>query len=427
MTPTQKKTLVYLLLLGVLYFGIFIWPNSLGAQTEGMLAKTSVDEPVTYPYVIRMVAPPHDLREAVNRWIIYGDYHYGYPFYFFSAVVVLPVSLAHGSLFENFTPLNLLLLRQLISVLPMILAAGTLVFAQTRFQSVWKSILLFVLLLSIRAVVRSDIQWWHPDALSVLAVVLTLLLLERDRLRFGKYFLWAAVVCAFAVSIKLAGVFFAPAIALYLLTGLWRKRLNLAQAAVKAALFLGIMCLAILVTNPFLINSGARAELVNIQTFKTVELDQGYTHDDPYYYGKGPSFWEWTLKTWYAQPLLLAFLGLSLLVGCLWGQRKTFNRLVLAWVIPYSIYLLWFVAVKPDHYWLPILLPVYSAALSLWEVIPATIHRVWQFSHFTVRWDRVLQVSLLAILAAHFVWNLARPYSGAVTRYQEALTVETGW
>jgi hypothetical protein len=40
-------------------------------------------------------------------------------------------------------------------------------------------------MLSIRAVVRMNIQFWHPDALSVLAVVVTLFFLERDRLRFG--------------------------------------------------------------------------------------------------------------------------------------------------------------------------------------------------------------------------------------------------
>ncbi len=424
MTPTQKKTLLLLILLGAVYFGMFIWPNSLGAQTENMLARTSIDEPVTYPYVVRMVAPPKDFREFINRWMIYGDYHYGYPFYFFSALVVEPVSLAHGALFENYTPLNLLLLRQLISILPMILAAGVLVFAQTRFQSIWKSAFLFVLLLSIRAVVRADIQWWHPDALSVLAVALTLLFLERDRLRFGRNFVWAAVACAFAVSIKLAGIFFAPAIALYLLAGLLRKRLNLPQAALKAGIFLVVMCLAILITNPFLVNSGARQEMVNIQTFKTTQLDQGYTHDDPYYYGKGPSFWEWTLSTWYGQPLLLAFLGLSLLAGCRWGQRTTFNRLVLAWTIPYSIYLLWFVAVKPDHYWLPILLPVYSAALNLWDVLPVALRKTWRVSHFTLRWDRLAQAALLLVLVGHIAWNLARPYSGAVVRYQEALTVE---
>jgi len=446
-----KRTLAVLVVLGAVYFAAFLWPNNLGARTESMLGATSIDEPVTYPYVVRMISPPKDLRDLYTRWVVYGDYHYGYPFYFFSALTVLPVELVHGAAFTNFTSLNLLLLRQLISVLPMILAAGLITFLQTRFQSLWKSVFLFVLILSVRGIVRSNIQWWHPDALSVLAIVLTLFWLEHDQLRFGRNFLLAAVACAFAIGIKLAGVFLAPAIALYLLAG-WiplpahlplrapdagsgtrsgfrgaeapQKRLTLGQAAVKAALFLGVMLLTLFVTNPFLLNSGARADLVRIQTFKTVELAEGYAHDDPYYYQKGPAFWEWTLNTWFAHPLLLGLLGLSVVAGSLWGQRRLLNRLILAWVIPYSIYLLWFVAVKPDHYWLPVMVPLYSAALALWDCLPAALLRPMQLLNQPMRWQRVLQAGLLVILLAHFSWNLLRPYSGIIARYQESLTVE---
>ncbi len=422
MNSTQKRTLIVLVLLGAVYFAAFLWPNNEGARTEGMLMGTSVDEPITYPYVVRMISPPKDLKDMYARWVIYGDYHYGYPFYFFSALAVLPVELVHGATFTNFTQLNLLLLRQLISVLPMILAAGAITFLQTRFRSLWKSVFLFVLILSVRGIVRQNIQWWHPDALSVLAVVLTLFGLERDRLRFGRYFLLAAVACGFAISIKLAGVFLAPAIALYLAAGWLQKRLTLSRAAVKAAVFLGVMLLTIVVTNPFLFNSGARQDLVRIQTYKTVELSQGYAHDDPYYDQKGPLYWEWTLDTWFAHPLLLGFLGLSLLAGCLWGERRFLNRLILAWVIPYSIYLLWFVAVKPDHYWLPVMLPLYSAALTLWDSLPGALLRPGQLLRQPVRWQRVVQAGLLVILLAHIGWNVVRPYSGIIARFQEGLT-----
>ncbi len=389
-----------------------------------MLGVTSLDEPITYPYVVRMVTPAKDLREFVNRWMIYGDYHYGYPFYFFSSVVVVPVVWAQGALFTNFTQLNLLLLRQLISVLPMILAAGLLVFAQTRFQSIWKSILLFGLLLSIRGVIRANIQWWHPDALSVLAVVLTLVFLAWDRLRFGKYFLLAALACGFAAGIKLAGFFFAPAVALVLLAGLLRKKLSLAQAALKAFLFLAVMIATLLITNPFLINSGARQEMLNIQMEKTQVFDQGYGDNNPDYQ-KGPQFWEWTLSTWFAQPWLLGFLTLSLLAGCFWGPEPLLNRLILAWIVPYSIYLFWFVAVKPDQYWLPVMLPLYSAALNLLHGLPKSIKNRTITFPTQVRLGAVVQVVVLVILLGHLGWNLARPYSGAVARVQEGLAVES--
>lgn len=427
MDHRQKQTLTGIILLGVLYFAVFLWPNSLGARTESMLNATSIDEPVTYPYVIRMVTPPKDLREAVNRWLIYGDYHYGYPFYFFSSITILPVVWIHGATFENYTQINLLLLRQMISVLPMILVAGFLVFSQTHFQSRWKSWTLFIILLSIRALVRNNIQWWHPDALSVLAVVLTLFWLDRDRLRFSRNFYLAAVACAFAIGIKLAGVFFAPLIAIYLLTGVLRKHLTVSKAALKAGVFLGIMLAVLFLSNPFLVNSGARQELVKIQTYKTEELDLGYAHDDPYYYQKGPQFWEWTLSNWYGQPLLLVFMVVSLAAGCLWGKRKIFNRLVLGWAIPYSIYLLWFVAVKPDHYWLPILIPVFSAAFNLWDALPAAADRVLKFARVQLQWKQILHGAVALVLVAFVATNLLQPFAGIITRYQQALNVEVNY
>ena len=56
---------------------------------------------------------------------------------------------------------------------------------------------------------------------------------------------------------------------------------------------------------------------------------------------------------------------LSLLSGCIWGPNRLLNRLILLWILPFSIYLFYFVAVKPDHYWLPVMLPLYSAALNI--------------------------------------------------------------
>jgi hypothetical protein len=418
-TKTQVAWMVAAFCLA--YFLAMAIPNALGARSETMLAATSVDEPVTYPYVVRMLTPASDLKDLFTRWVIYGDYHYGYPFYFLSAVVVLPVRLIYGALFTNHTALNLWLLRQLISVLPTLLAAAWLVYLHTRFEKAWASLGLLAVLLSIRAVVRSDIQWWHPDALSLLAIVLTLFFLQRDRLRFGRNFLLAAAACGVAAGIKLAGFFFAPAVALYLLAGLWRKALPPARAVLMGMAFLGVMAAALVVSNPFLYNRGAREEMVKIQAFKTEELDQGYSHDDPTYYAKGPGWWRWTLETWYAHPLVLGFLAFSLLSGCLWGPNRLLNRLILLWVVPYSIYLLYFVAVKPDHYWLPVMLLLFSTALDL-PLALSTGRIPWLRSR--PRLTRLAHLLVALLLVSWLAVNFARPYSGIVTRYSEALQVE---
>ena len=422
MTSKQVAWLIAALCLA--YFLVMAVPNARGAQSEKMLAATSIDEPVTYPYVVRMLTPAKDAKDLFTRWVIYGDYHYGYPFYFFSALAVLPVRLVYGAAFADHTALNLWLLRQLISVLPTLLAAALLVYLHTRFEKPWAAAGLLVLLLSIRAVVRSSLQWWHPDALSLLAIVLTLAFLSRDRLRFGRNFYLAAAACGVAAGIKFAGFFFFLAIAVYLLAGLVRNTLNLRQAALRAGLFVAIMAAALVVSNPFLYNRGAREELVKIQTFKTEELDQGYSHDDPQYYAKGPEWWTWTLDTWYAGPLVLGCLLVSLGVGCLWGPNRLLNRLILLWILPYTIYLFYFVAVKPDHYFLPVMLPLYSAALN----IPLALgERRIPILRSRSRLSLALGLLAVALLGGHLVANLARPYSGAIVRYTQALHVESAY
>jgi hypothetical protein len=421
MTLSKKRVAILIAAICVAYFFLFAIPNARGAESETMLARTSVDEPVNYPYVVRMLTPAKDLKDLWSRWIIYGDYHYGYPFYFLSAVSVLPVRLIHGANFVDFTPLNLWLLRQLISVLPLIAAMVLLIYMQTRFETPWWATFgLLLVLFTNRSIVRGNIQWWHPDALSILAVVVTFFFLARDRLRFGRNFYIAAAACGVAAGIKLAGFFFFLAIPVYLLAGLVKKILTLKKMLVAGGLFVLVMAAALVVTNPFLYNAGARQEMVSIQTYKTVQLDQGYDPTDPAY-SKGPAYWAWTLGTWFGQPFLLGFLVLSLLVGCIWGPNRLLNNLILVWCIPFTIYLLYFVAVKPDYYWLPVMLPLFSAALN----IPLALKdRLIPWLSTRRRLSTALIALILVVLAGHVVYNVVRPYSGNVARYTLGLNVE---
>jgi hypothetical protein len=370
---TFRRTLWVLLALGLLYWVVFAIPNAQNAKDEHMLFLFSHDENMTYPIVVHMLAPVQRITALWGQLVVYGDYHYGYPFYFLSMLVVLPVRLIFGATYTEHTQLNLFLLRQLISVLPTLLAAGILVYLQTRFQSMLRSALLFGLVLASPGVVRSALNWWHPDALAILAVVLSIFFLDRDRLRLGRNFLLAAVCIGLAISIKLIGLFMGMAVAGYVIAAWWRQEHRLAglrPVILKTLLFVVVMGLAAVITNPFLIYPGQREQLLRIQNEKQVELSQGYASDpNQRDYQKGPQFWAETLSGWYGVPAFLGLLGLSLTAGCLWGSQRLLNRLVLAWVVPYSIYLLWFVAVKPDHYWLPVMLPLFSAAFNLWDIV----------------------------------------------------------
>lgn len=92
MTGTQKKTLYTLVFLGLIYFLIFIAPNLTGAKNEIMLSVFEQDEFAEYPFVLRMLTSDLTFYQAIRHFVIYLFYYYGYPFFFFSAVSILPIN-----------------------------------------------------------------------------------------------------------------------------------------------------------------------------------------------------------------------------------------------------------------------------------------------------------------------------------------------
>jgi hypothetical protein len=406
----------------MLYFGAFIIPNSYGASSEEILLDSSSDEYVLYPTLIRILTPGKTFLETRANLFLYEDYHYGYPYFALSALAVLPSRLYYGINFTQHMQLNLLLLRQIISVLPLMLAAGLMVFLQTRFQSPLKSLALFIFLLTIRGVVRNNVWWWHPDALSVLFVVLTIYFLDRDRLRFGRNFFFAAVACGLASATKLLGFAFFLTIPVYVVVGFIQHRGSWKRSVIVSGIFVLLMAATVIFSNPFLFSDEQRARMLEIQAQKSVELSQGYEHDDPLYYSKGPQWWASTIEKWYAPPLFMLFLVISLLSGMAWGEKRLLNLVILTWIVPYSIYLLFFVAVKPDHYWLPVLLPLFSCAFTPIEIIMSRI-RLGKVNIF--RWPLTLRSALLYVviflLTWQFVSHFAWPISGNVAIYTSAL------
>jgi hypothetical protein len=109
--------------------------------------------------------------------------------------------------------------------------------------------------------------------------------------------------------------------------------------------------------------------MLEIQSFKQTELQEGYTHDDPYYYQKGPAFWEWTISMWFGSPTFMVFLMISMITGIFFKKDFRENIYLAAWVLPFTIYALFFVAPKPDHYIFPALVPAYLAAVDIPEYL----------------------------------------------------------
>ena len=190
-TSAEKTWIIFqvLLVLSIIYAGVFFFPNLTGARTPDMLQVFQVDEYAQYPHVIRMLTPGDTFYQSVRNFIIYLHYFYGYIFYFVSALVLLPLRLLGGSQWADNTPLVVALLREGVNVLPASAALLLITYLQTGFRSWLRSVGLFLLLLSIPAITANNL-WWHPDSLGLLLVVLVFFFIDHDKDGLANTFYW---------------------------------------------------------------------------------------------------------------------------------------------------------------------------------------------------------------------------------------------
>ncbi|MCJ7434139.1 MAG: phospholipid carrier-dependent glycosyltransferase [Anaerolineales bacterium] len=363
MKTTQSRVFLSLLLIGAAYFLLF-WPvNALGARDQTMISVFDPDEFAQYSHPVRMLDQPgNTLKQSIYRFTAYQHYYYGYPFYLYSAVVaLLPLKLILGS---GNTSYNMLLLRQLVSVLPMIAAVALLVYLQTKFQSYLRSISLFIFLLTIPAVFQND-TWWHPESLVFFFIVLTFYFLYKDNLSFGKYFYLSAIASGLAVATKLIGLFFFLAIPTYIALG-WRQgRINFTNALRLSVAFVALMAVTFIVSNPFLLFASEREAAFKIQSRQSESMSDGFVLS----YAKGPATWIPLITENYAQPLFLLIGFVALGIGVAQKETRLLSLLIALWAIPFTLYLLFAIAIKPKHFFIPILLPVFSTLPFLFDAI----------------------------------------------------------
>ena len=375
----MKKTILVLAFLGLLLFCAYIPLNNKGAADAHELAMNSVDESFQYPFLIHMVTPGKTASETRWRLISYGHYIYGYPFYVASALAAAPIQMIYGPETEQQVQLIVLVERQMVSVLPMLLAIGIFTYLVTHFRSVWISAGVFLFLNTIPGIVRQNIWWWHPDALTILCVALTFLFLDRDRFRFGRNFYLAAVFCGLAVGIKSIGVFFAPVIAYLLIAALIRRQITFKKAVIVGALFIVIMIAAVFISNPLMFIPSARARIIQVHVDHNYFFTHGWADNDPY--GVGWEAWQPVLNGWYGSWVFLGFALLTHAFNAFRGKIHEISRQYLAWIIPFSLYVIYIIAVKPDHYWMPVMIPLFSG------VIPLLAYLIEQFKE-SLKQDR---------------------------------------
>jgi 4-amino-4-deoxy-L-arabinose transferase-like glycosyltransferase len=412
MTPTQKRTFHILLIISAVYFAAFIAPNLTGAREAEMLSVFEIDEYAQYSHAIRMLTPGETLYQTVRNFFVYLHYFYGYPFYFFSAIAMLPLRLVLGAGFTTgaYTPLIVMTLRQLVNVLPMLLSAMLLVHMQTQFKSRWKSVALFVLLLILPGVVVNNL-WWHPDSLATLVVVLTLFFLDRDQLRFGRSFWLAAAACGLGVGVKYMGAFFVLAIPVYLLWGIAAKKLTWPKALGKAAIFLAVMFAAFIISNPLLLLPQERAEIISIQTLQWEQSSVGIilANQESFFKDGYPP----DIRIHYAQPffLLLTFAALGL--GIARKETRLKSSLILAWCLPLSISII-NLGTRRTHYWLPIMLPLFSTLINLFP------EEKLRLAGKDRDWARIIMAALILVQAAFFMGTNVGIYASQMQRETQA-------
>jgi hypothetical protein len=402
MTKTQKRIFILLLFMAVVAFCLFALPNAVASDNLSMVQIFQPDEAVPLPYVFHMIAPATSLNLALRHFIFYDYYYYGFPYFAFSALVLLPLQwLGHlGDM-----PLVMLLLRQLVSVLPMLVALLFLVYMQDGFRT-YRSPVLFVFLISVPAVVQNN-SWWHPDGITFLLVVLTLFFLKRDNLRFGGNFLLAAGMSGVATATKLVGVYFFLAVGLVLLLGVLTKKATLKRLVVMAFAFLLVMALSYLIANPFLLSHWARTAYIYIFNKQGFLLEQGYG----VVYAKGLlASWPLVHASFGELPFLVVALGLAIWGACR-GPQRLLHALILAWFLPLSVTVFFLTHFK-FQYWMPVALPLFS---SLVLVLPEK----WRIVR-KVRPANIAQLAILLALFAQFILFVRTDFNIFTSRLHRA-------
>ena len=162
----RRGVRVLLFLLAVASFVLFSIPNAKASEDLAMVQVFEPDESALYPVIAEMARPKSGIVTFIKQFVVYERYNKGFPFYGPSALLL--VFLRWVGLASNY-PAAFLVLRQVISVLPMLCGLLLLVWLQGRFRT-YRSGLLFLFLLVVPAVVQSGF-WWHPDGLTLLLSV----------------------------------------------------------------------------------------------------------------------------------------------------------------------------------------------------------------------------------------------------------------
>lgn len=347
---SNKSIRRILILISIVIFILFCFPNATGSDNLAMVRIFEPDESAVLPVLQKMVTPKGNLIDFLKGFIFYEYYFYGFPFFGLSALVLLPFQWL-GQI--NNTQVVMLVLRQVISVLPMLIALLMLVYMQDGFRT-YRSIVLYVFLLSVPAIIKNGL-WLHPDGMVLLLSVLVLYFLWKDERRLGKNFYIASALCGILTATKLVGAFFFLAVGVAIIWSIVEKRSSWKKAILSSILYIVVMAFFFILSNPFLLSKWGRIEYIDIAQKQANLLSEGYG----VIYPKGlASSWP-TLKSYFGGVIFLIVTLIISIIEIFHSEKPYRYALVLAWFVPLTIYVFFFIHFK-YQYWLPVAIPLFS-------------------------------------------------------------------
>ncbi len=117
LSANQKKVFRFLVILSVAYILILIPSNLNGSQNMEAFARYGGDVYVIYPILMDIMRHGETFSATLYHLFIYEDYHYGYPFYAWSTLVLLPVKLISGENFAEQIQINVAVTSNFCSVI----------------------------------------------------------------------------------------------------------------------------------------------------------------------------------------------------------------------------------------------------------------------------------------------------------------------
>jgi 4-amino-4-deoxy-L-arabinose transferase-like glycosyltransferase len=408
-TRDQKRRALVLALLCAAYVLVFVPANRTGASDVNMLSIFKLDEFGQFHALWKMTSPKATAAETLLGFLAYDHYYYGFPFFAVSALIFWPLrSFYLASNEPGLTAASALFLREL-SPLFTALAIAILVALWTRLHSLPRMTALFVFLGALPAVVANNL-WWHPDALVLFWVVVTIAALSLDRARLGRWFYAAALACGLATATKTIGLWFFGAVALNLV--LARSQRQPLEIALAGARFAVVMLLAIAAASPhYFLPSEWKEIAESVSTWKR-GIDVGWGTKG----ATGLATWSSTLRSGFGWVLtsvaLLALCGFTAL-RAKHPDHRHLAAMILAWALPLAGFLIARVALQEERYLLPILVPLFSCAGSpvLWQTLRSRSNGYA---------PRILAAAFAALLLAQLGSNLVQDLS----RYRAVLERE---